>query len=90
MSVVAINTHPRFKRETRNLISRRQLEHEIGYGKTMVFRFIGEDMPVAETTSTGHRFDLAECRAWLEEKGYARAGTLGRGYANTPEGATNA
>ncbi len=91
MSVTAISSHPDFRRAPAQLVFRRQLERELGLGRTKVFELITLGMPIAETTSSGHRFDVEQCREWLAANDYAGlAGSVERGYANPPQGASHA
>lgn len=89
MSVTLLSDHPGFRREPQHLVPRRELEQVLGFGRSKIFRFIAEGMPVAETTSAGHRFNEVDCRRWLREN-YAPGGdSVERGYAIARKGASH-
>jgi hypothetical protein len=84
---VRLDSHPRYVHVDEKPVTRAELQREIHYGKSKVFVFISEGMPVAERTTAGNLFLVSECVAWLRANGYWRSSIAG-GYA-TPIGGPN-
>lgn len=69
MSVVRLDSHPRFRPAAEAPVRRVELQRILGVGRTTIFEYLKAGMPHVKTRSQ-NLFYPSECKAWLSANGF--------------------